>query len=323
MITEIWPRIMITVRIVLFIIALFFGAITLIVGAQSARAASAKNISIVRGDMLTLGDVFEGVEKNADYVLGPAPQPGKDMVLDARTLYRIATALKLDWKPVSSADQVVIRRAATVISKTDVETALRAALSSQPGINGKFSMSLNGTVDNIVLPEGSAQTIEIAAVNFDPSHDMFEAALVAPSAKQPLKRVNISGHIERIATIPVLRNALRNGDVINANDLDWIDIPTRSIQNTMLLDEKDVVGMTPRHVALAGKPLSANDLEQPKLVERGDTVMITFAEGPLILSTKGTALQSGAKGDIIRVNNINSNKTLDAHVTGSREVYVR
>lgn len=323
MITEIWPRIIITVRIVLFIVALFAGIVTLIAGTQSALAASPKSISIVRGDMLTLGDVFDGAGQNADYILGAAPQPGTDMVLDARTLYRIAAALKLDWKPSSAAEQVIIRRAATVISQSDIERTVHDALAEQPGLNGKFSMHINGGLQNMVLPEGMSQSVEVASVNFNPTRDMFEVALVAPSIKKPLKRLNISGTIERTTAIPVLKNSLRNGDVINAHDLDWIDIPARNVQAGMLLDEKDVLGMTPRRIVMAGKPLSTNDLEQPKLVERGDTVMITFMDGPLILSTKGTAMQDGARGDVIRVTNINSNKTLDAHVTGSREVAVQ
>lgn len=323
LVREIWPAISIVVRIVLFVVALFAGVVTLIAGTQAALAASPKNISIVKGDSLTLGDIFNDAGQNADYVLGPSPQPGKDLVLDARALYRIASAMKLDWKPASSAEQVIVRRAATVIPSTHIEDTLRGALAEQPGINGKFTMNVNGGIDNMVLPEGMAQTVEIAAINFDPSRDMFEASLVAPSAEKPLKRMSVTGQIERIVSVPVLKNALRNGDIINAHDIDWVDIPARNVQRDMLLEEKDVVGMTPRRIAMAGKPMIASDLEQPKLVERGDTVTITFMDGALLLSTKGTAMQTGAKGDVIRVTNINSNKTLDAQVTGDREVIVR
>jgi flagella basal body P-ring formation protein FlgA len=314
---------MIVVRIVLFAAFLFVGVIAIIAGTQAARAASAKNISIVKSDKLTVGDVFDGVDENADYVLGPSPQPGKDMVLDARTLYRIASTLKIDWKPSNSGEQVIIRRAATVIPQSHVEETLRSALSEQPGLEGKFKMNVNGGLEQMVLPEGLAQTVEVAAVNFDPSRDTFEASLVAPSADKPIKRLSVTGQIERIISVPVLKNALRNGDVINTHDIDWVDMPSRNVQHDLLLDEKDVIGMTPRRIAMSGKPIIASDLEQPKLVTRGDTVTITFMDGPLVLSTKGMAMQTGAKGDVIRVTNINSNKTLDAFVSGDREVVVR
>lgn len=320
---DVMPKILITVRIVLFLAGLGVGVVILFAGTRAALAASVKDIAIVTGERLTVGDLFDGVQENADYVLGPAPQPGKDMVLDARTLYRIATALKLDWQPASSAQQVIVRRAATVIPADMVKQTLEKALSEQPGLNGKFTLAMHSGADAIVLPQGEKATVEIAALSYDPTRDTFDATLAAPSQNNPLKKVTVTGQVERIVPVPVLKNALRNGDVIGAHDIDWVDVPSRNVQHDMLLEEKNVIGMTPRRIAMAGKPLTAGDLQQPLLVSRGEEITIIFADGPLHLSTKGKAMQSGAKGDYVRVTNINSNKSFDAFVTASREVTVR
>lgn len=323
MIKDVMPKILITVRIVLFLAGLGVGVVILFAGTRAALAASVKDIAIVTGDRLTVGDLFDGVAQNADYVLGPSPQPGKDMVLDARTLYRIATALKLDWQPASSAEQIIVRRAATLVPATIIEDTLEKALSEQPGLNGKFTMALHNTPDSIVLPQGEDATVEVAVLSYDPTRDTFDATLAAPSNDNPLKKVTITGQVERIVTIPVLKNGLRNGDVIGAHDLDWIDIPARHVQHDMMTEEKDVVGLTPRRIISAGKPILSGDLQQPLLVSRGEDVTIIFADGPLLLSTKGKAMQNGAKGDYVRVTNIDSNKSFDAYVTASREVTVR
>lgn len=323
MMQDVMPKILITVRVVLFLAGLGVGVVILFAGTRAALAASVKDIAIVTGDRLTVGDLFDGVAQNADYVLGPSPQPGKDMVLDARTLYRIASALKLDWQPASSAEQVIVRRAATLIPASAIESALEKALSEQPGLNDKFTLTMHNAPDNIVLPQGESASVEVAAITYDPTRDMFDATLAAPSKDNPLKKISVTGQVERVIAIPVLKNSLRNGDVIGIQDIDWVDVPSRNIQRDMMTQEKDVVGYTPRRIISSGKPIVAGDLQQPLLVSRGEEVTIMFADGPLLLSTKGKAMQNGAKGDYVRVTNINSNKSFDAYVTGSREVTVR
>lgn len=142
------------------------------------------------------------------------------------------------------------------------------------------------------------QNRRIHFIGIDPRRDIFEAALVAPSKETPVKRLSLMGQVERMVAVPILKSTLRNGDIIGKHDLNWIEMPARQIQHDTLLKEKNLVGMTPQRISFAGKPLLASDLESPKLVERGDIITITFKDGPLFLSTKGKALQSGAKGEI-------------------------
>lgn len=320
--TFLWTNFSLAIKIVLFVLALGAGAVTLIIGSQAALAANLKNISIITGDQLKLGDLFDGLEKNADYVLGPAPQPGKDMVLNARTLYRISSAMDLTWRPSTSSQQIIVRRAATVIAQDKVEDALKKALAKN-GLEGNYTLLISGGNQQMILPHGLPDTVEVSSVKFDPQRDIFEATLVAPSKENPIKRLSLMGQVERMVPVPTLKNTLRKGDIIGRHDLNWIDVPARSIQRNVLLKEKDLVGMTPQRISFAGKPLLASDLESPKLVERGDIITITFKNGPLILSTKGKALQSGAKGDIIHIANLSSSKSLEGFVTGTREVSVK
>lgn len=308
-------------RIALVIMAIGAGSVGLVAGAKAAFAATLKTEGSVSGDYILLGDVFENVD-NADYVLGPAPTPGKDMILNARTLYRIASALNVDWQPSSSMDQLILRRDAVIIPQKDVTAELEKYI-GEKNVDGDFSISYTNEPDNILLPSGSDATLEITAFNFDPQRDSFDAVLVAPSAANPLRRVNVSGRIERMISVPVLKNTLKSGDIIGVNDIEWIDQPESKLANGVLVHEEDLIDMTPRRTAFAGKPLIANELEPPKLVSRGDAITLVFETGPLVLTAKGKALQGGAVGDVIRVSNSDSNKSLQGTVTGDREVTIR
>ena len=123
--------------------------------------------------------------------------------------------------------------------------------------------------------------------------------------------------------IPVIRSALRNGDIIGETDIDWIVIPEKKIQRDLVMKSDTLVGMTPRRSLLAGKPVLEGDLERPQIVTRGEIVTVIYKDGPMRLSAKGKALQNGAKGDAIRISNVNSNRTLQGFVTNTKEVTVQ
>lgn len=314
-------RLEIAARIALLVFSLTIGMIVIMAGAKAALAANLRPETIISGDYIKLGDIFDGVE-NADYVLGPAPQPGKDMILNARTLYKIASSLDVDWKPASSAEQIILRREAVIIPQDDITSALEEKI-REKGVDETFSVSYMTQPSEMILPAGTAGEFEITAFNFDVQKDSFNASIVAPSAENPLKRTNVSGRIERLVAIPVLKNSLKSGDIISAHDLDWIELPQGKIASGFILNEKDLINMTPRRTISGGKPVQANDLEHPKMVDRGDSVTLVFDNGIMYLTTKGKALQAGAMGDMVRVSNSDSNKNLQGEITGHREVTIR
>ncbi len=309
------------IRIALFLLTIAFGAFVLMASAHKVLAASLKTEGVIQGDNLLLGDIFDGVE-NAEYVLGPAPQPGKDMVLNARTLYKIATALNVDWKPANSTEQIVLRREAVIIAQTTIDALLEDKI-REGGVKEGFNIQYVSAADHIVLPAGEDETAEVTSLQFDAQNDSFKAVVVAPSAQNPLKKINVSGRIDRMVSVPVLKNTLKNGDIIGGNDIDYIELPKNRVSNGILVNEDDIMNMTPRRTIASGKPIMSNDLEFPKMVDRGEAITLIFSTGAMTLTAKGKSLQSGAMGDTVRVTNLDSNKNLQGTVTAHREVTIQ
>lgn len=317
-----WIQMVLGLKVLIFSIFILISMAFLLANAKAALAANLKDMSVVTDNTLKLGDLFEGLHQNADYVLGPAPQPGQDMVLNAKTLYRIAVALELPWRPESSAQQIVVRRAASVVPFERVEERLMDAVIEE-GVESNFELKLFSQKEDIVLPHGNSETAELQSFSFNPQTDTFEAVVVAPSTANPITQIPVSGKIERMIQIPVIRSALRNGDIIGETDIDWIVIPEKKIQRDLVMKSDTLVGMTPRRSLLAGKPVLEGDLERPQIVTRGEIVTVIYKDGPMRLSAKGKALQNGAKGDAIRISNVNSNRTLQGFVTNTKEVTVQ
>ena len=72
----------------------------------------------------------------------------------------------------------------------------------------------------------------------------------------------------------------------------------------------DVVGMETRVVLYVGRPIRAEDIGPPALVNRNQIVPLVFRASGLSISTAGRALDRGAVGDMIRVMNMSSRSTL-------------
>ena len=117
-----------------------------------------------------------------------------------------------------------------------------------------------------------------------------------------------------------MRESLNRGDVIGERDIDMIDIPQKDLATNVILKPDDLMGMTPRQVVLAGQPINSNQVQAPIIINRGDIVTMQFNANGLQLTAQGKALENGAKGDKIRVENVSSNKTIIAQVTNTKEV---
>lgn len=289
---------------------------------MDAYAVSLRQQSVVTDDVIRLGDLFHGLERNEDRVLGAAPRPGSHMTLSARTLQRVAVAMDLPWRPSSTADYLTVTRAATVVSPETIESALRDQL--QNTLQGNlYNILFTGGTPDIILPPNVAEAAEITDLQYNPETHWFEGNLVAPSRENAIIQQRISGKIEALSEIPTLKESLRTGSVIRPNNIHMVTVPTRTLNHDTFLRAEDLYGLTPRRMMTAGTPIKEMDVEQPRIVERGETVTMIYEHNGLRLTASGKALEFGAKGDLIRVVNNQSKQNIDAIVSGPQEVTVK
>lgn len=319
---KLFNRQALSVRVFFLMLATCLFVFSLMAAAKAASTVGLKPDSIVTGTTITLGDIFYNLPRDADKVLGPAPHPGADMTLDARTLLRIAIALDLPWRPASVADSITLSSAATIIDDQLVREAVKSAL-REKGVENSFNLLFAGEQPQIILPQDQPGTVEIININYDPQREWFDATLAAPSAENPVQRLKVSGAVERMVEIPVLRDSLRAGDIIGERDISFLEMRAKDITPEIAMRAEDIKGTTPRRTVMAGKPIKMQDIEEPRIVERGDTVTMIFQDGPLTLTATGRALENGTKGDLIRVVNANSNKTVEGVVSAEREITVQ
>ena len=85
----------------------------------------------VESTRIYLGDLFQGIDPSRDRDIADAPAPGQSLLFNAHLLMRIAEVYKIDWRPSSSRDQVIVRRDAIHLSmQDDVRPLIEDALQS-------------------------------------------------------------------------------------------------------------------------------------------------------------------------------------------------
>ncbi len=149
----------------------------------SADAATIRQQTVVEGDQVTLGDLFDGLPADkVDQAVSPAPAPGRRAVFDYRTLGRLARAYRVDWQAATTLDRVVIERAATVLSGEVIEAHLVKALAEDLGVSTEeLSVSLDNRSASVSLPVDADPTLGLRRLVHDPISGRFTATIISPA----------------------------------------------------------------------------------------------------------------------------------------------
>jgi len=279
----------------------------------SSRFVTLASRAIIDDTVIRLGDIFQGVGKYADRVVAYAPQPGARAVFDARWLQRMATSFRLNWRPTSRNDRLVVERASRIISRNDIETILHQRLVDEGG-KASSRVILSNRSFRLYVPVNQPIALSIDQLNFDPSNGRFTALLTWGNRANDHRR--LSGRFERMAQVPVLIARVMRGSLISKSNIQWIPVPETRLTRTTITDLEHLTGMSAKRSLQPGRPVTLGDVRRPLLVNKGETVTLLLTTPSMQLSTKGRALQAGSNGDTIRISNLQSNTIIDAVITG-------
>ena len=283
---------------------------------NTANSATPIRDVTITGQNITLGDVFDGIDKNADFVLAPAPKPDTVITWDAQTLNRVARAFNLPWS-ASASDQIHIRRLASLVTEDMIKDAISIALEKE-GLTGAYDLDFVGAKPEIILPHNIDAAIEIEAASYNTSRQTFSATV--RTSDNQLKQ--FTGIAYPLVEIPVLKSPLARGDVITRNMVTELKVRADYVTEKIVVQPNDLIGMTPRRIIRANAAIDVADLDKPIMVKRGDLVTMELKNGPISITAIAKAMENGTKGDVIRLINVDSKRTLDARVTGIRSAQV-
>lgn len=274
----------------------------------------------VQGRVVRLGDLFENTGPKARIPVAYAPEPGRTSILDADRLLQIAYVNNLSWRPSGPFERIIVSRASQTIGSTTIVNEVRARLVDL-GLDGDLWVTLDYRNMTIHLPTNVAATIALKDLRFDKRTRRFTATLLAP-ADSPLIMRGLSGLVDKVAMIPVLKRRVAANKVIRKDDVERIRVRERRLRVDTVTNPEDVIGMAPRRTLRAGRMIRRSDLRKPVLIPKGTMVTMRFKTRLMTLTSRGKALEDGANGATIKVMNLRSKKPVDATVVGAGLVAV-
>jgi flagella basal body P-ring formation protein FlgA len=169
-------------------------------------------------------------------------------------------------------------------------------------------------------PEATGE-LQVVSLRFDPRTARFAVTFDLPSsaelARHPAQFTGTA--IETVDAVAVDR-PIERGEVLKAADLTVLRRPKSEI--SAIADTGAAVGLAARRQLRPGQPLQATDLMKPEIVQRNDTVTITYEAPGIVLTLRGQAQDPGGRGDTINVLNAQSKRVVQGVITAPGRVTV-
>jgi flagella basal body P-ring formation protein FlgA len=276
----------------------------------------------VKDALVRLGDLFRNTGDKAHIAIAYAPSPGQSAVIDAAWLVETARRNGLDWRPTSQSLHVVVHRASAEVPAAAVikvvESQLRAA-----GVQGKLKIELAEPLKSIHLPADSKGEFAIHNLRYNARSGHFEG-VVAATAGSGTHTVPISGRVSELIELPVLARSIARGEIVRARDIEMRTFPrSAATTNDVITKRKAVIGQAARRAMRKDLPLRASSFEPPILVKRGSIATMEIETAYMRVTARGRALDTGAKGDTVRLRNVSSKKLVEGTVVGAGRVVVK
>ena len=240
-----------------------------------------------------------------------------------RLLSRIGTAVAL--ASLSLAGVSIARPAlasATAILRISplahgAEITLGDLFSGVPASAAKVVVGrAGGPGADAVLEASAVQAVAHAAgVEWPNATGMRRIIVSTANAQRPAAAVS-----RRAAQALVYSRNLTSGDIIGAGDLVWSDEAVAPSDAPR--DAEVVIGQAARRPLRAGAAVGTHDLAAPIVIKRDEMVAVAFQADGIRLVLQGKATADAAVGDILKVENPQSKKMIQALVTGPGEAAV-
>ena len=290
--------------------------------AEKATAPLLRDAVTVDDKVVYLGDLFINVGDKGNAAVAYAPAPGERAIFDARWLYRVARAYRLNWRPLSARQQVVVERVSQVIERAEIVDTIMAAL-FEKGADPKSELELTTQLTRVHIAGTAQATVGVDDITFDARTQRFAAIISVPANDPAGEKIRLAGRVHAVVKVPVTSRVLSRREIISDRDVKWIRIRADRVMPDTVTSIDDLVGMSAKYGLRPNEMVRRSDVERPILVERGSLVTVTLNHGPMALTAQGKALERGAKGDVVQIINRRSQTVFEGEVTGPGRAMVK
>lgn len=126
--------------------------------------------------------------------------------------------------------------------------------------------------------------------------------------------IYLSAVIKIYQPVLVLTRPLQRGETITGQDLSVQRKDVSALRGDFVVQTEQIEHKQALRPIPAGAILSLRNFAEPKLIKRGDKIIISFAQSGFTIRMNGLAMMDGAKGQQIRIKNQSSGRIISATV---------
>ena len=276
-------------------------------------------IARIRGDDPVLVQRLESI------VISRAPLPGKSRHLNENSVLLRLKQQKIDLSQirVEIPKGIEVIRGFVEVTKEDVQRAVSDFIYANiPWDREKVKIRDIRVRDNVILPKGKITYSVKPLKNTD-----FKGSVPLPLHFKVngifQKRILVTADIEVLADVIVTKRPLKRFRRISEDDIEIREKNLAELPSNIILDYEEVLGKRAKRNIGANRVLRSDLIEFPPLVKRGDVVQLIAESGGLRITTLGMVKQrEGRRGERVRIENLDSKKSLYGRVLDAKTVKV-
>lgn len=306
-------------------IVLLIATLMLLVGSLLPASATTSQMEraklraevVVDDRLVTLGDLFENAGQYASKAVFRSPSIGQSGTIRSERVAEAAQRAGLVSIDLNNIQVVEVTRDSDLVTVTDIRDGIRSQLQAKGYVSatGRIDIELDSYLADQHAEPGMIKPFTISDLRFERSSGRFSARLTI-AGRQDLGAFRINGTATETVLLPVMTRNMRQGEIVLKSDIAMVPLPKRQAVLGEPVTIDSVVGLAARQTLRIGQIASNSYFAPPNIIQRSDIVTIMYQTGSLTLSLRGKALSEGAKGDVIAVQNHQSNRIIQAEVVG-------
>jgi flagella basal body P-ring formation protein FlgA len=305
----------------LAVLALLVAAVPALASERPRLRASVTGSS----DNVRLDDLIDNAGPAGDEPVFRSPDLGTTGTVQTARIVTAALARSIADIDTAGVPEVAVTRASRAVSIDEMTRVLTLAIIRQNGLapDAELQVTFDASVRTAQIEPGLTGSLQVTRLAWSPGSGRFDASFgIEGSAVLSRTPIRAGGTALETVSVPVYARAVNRGETLRDADIVMDRLPRSQLQGTSVASFGDAIGQAVRRSVRQGQVVASGDLTKPQIIARNEAVTLVYEVPNMVLSVRAKALEAGAEGDSVSVLNIQSNRVVQATVTGPGRVSV-
>jgi flagella basal body P-ring formation protein FlgA len=201
-----------------------------------------------------------------------------------------------------------------------LEAHLAALVEPALPVSETYSLSFTQPLLPLSNPASSEARLQLLELRHDPRTERVTGAFSVRLASGEERAIGFAGEARTMVEVPVPMRSVSAGERLEPAMLELTLLAERQLRDDTLLDPIELVGFETRRRLLPGRPVRRRDVQEPRLVHRGQPVDVVYRAPGIEVTITARALEHGTRGSLVAATNLESGRRLTGVVTGAGQI---